>query len=87
MPPFYRFFYIDSPENARKNEMVVNTKHEKEISNQYVESNFRRNNLELTTSAFSKFPGVLKKTEGKLWISTIPSSLTLLSTSETCLAG
>ncbi|KAN0088925.1 ATP dependent DNA ligase domain containing protein [Tylopilus felleus] len=27
------FFYIDSPENARKNEMVVNTKYEKEISN------------------------------------------------------
>lgn len=34
--PIYRCFYIDSPENARKNEMVVNTKYEKEISDQCV---------------------------------------------------
>ncbi|KAF8551211.1 ATP-dependent DNA ligase [Imleria badia] len=28
-------FYVDSPENARKNEMVVNTKYEKEISDHF----------------------------------------------------
>jgi len=28
-------FYVDSPENGRKNEMVVNTKYEKEISDHF----------------------------------------------------
>ena len=32
MYPIYRCFYLDSSENARKNEMVVNTKYEKETS-------------------------------------------------------
>jgi DNA ligase-4 len=32
MYPIYRCFYVDSPENGCKNEMVVNTKYENEIS-------------------------------------------------------
>jgi len=42
MYPIYRCFYIDSPDNARKNEMIVNTKYEKEISDQYVSFIFRQ---------------------------------------------
>lgn len=32
----YRCFYFDSPENARKNGMAVNTKYEKDIEERYV---------------------------------------------------
>lgn len=38
----YRCFYIDSPDNARKNEMAVKTKYEKEISDQCVLFIFRQ---------------------------------------------
>lgn len=37
-----RYFYIDSPENARKNDMTVNTKYEKEISDRCVSFDFAR---------------------------------------------
>jgi hypothetical protein len=50
MHPIYRCFYVDSPENGRKNEMVVNTKYEKEISDQCVPLIFRQNEWKLMST-------------------------------------
>lgn len=71
---FRRCFYIDSPDNARKNGMTVNTKYERDITEQCVFVDFLPECMSAHIMlVLPKFLRASNRTEARSLILTIPS--------------